>query len=168
MRVRYELEDLIVELYKESQLDLVNISNPGDYTVLMRPEWPFLSCTLDRVIHAEDVDIPLELKTTSRRDAETWRAGDPPIEAVAQIQIRMLLMGAPRGVLAALVDGADFVIVDVDRDQPFLDAAIPKLRQFWNLVHGGNSPGIDGSDSTRETIGGIGLNRRERQNGGRK
>lgn len=114
-----------------------------------RPEYPFLHATLDGVTAGRE---PVEAKTCSPDSragvaiASALSSGGVgrehlPERWVLQVHQQMLLAGARRAFVAALVWGrCDAVVVAVERDDELLGRMLAGLERFWGHVLSGTPP----------------------------
>lgn len=83
--------------------------------------------------------IPLELKNVSEWAARQWEDG-PPAHYVAQVQVQMLVVGAPRAVICALVGGRRTMIFELEADPDLQQRFLVAARAFWARVESGECP----------------------------
>jgi putative phage-type endonuclease len=133
------LEPVIAKHYQEETGRA--IVNPGDYTIQIHDDIPYLICTVDRMIPAEG-DRPrgiLEIKLVGARMADQWEEGAPPYYA-AQIQHQMAVTGLTWGSFGVLVAGTKFLWCDVQRDEEFIGLLKERAAEFWRGVEDGDPP----------------------------
>lgn len=115
---------------------------------LYRPEYPFLTATLDG---ASADGIPIEAKTTipeSRAGVSIAAAVNGgavsheclPERWLLQVHQQMLLAGAPEAWVVALVWGRCEAAVRVPRDDELLGRMLVALERFWGHVASGIPP----------------------------
>jgi putative phage-type endonuclease len=153
-----KMEPIISDLYQKETG--VVLENPGDYTMFVHPEHPWLRATLDRIApyhHEKDCFAAdpngylVELKALGERAAEDMR-DDAKLEHQIQLQIQMACYGADHGQIAALIGNRRFEIFDYPRRDDVLEAIIPRLEKFWQRVLDQDPPPADGSVSTAQTL----------------
>lgn len=83
--------------------------------------------------------VPLELKNVSEWAARQWEDG-PPDHYVAQVQVQMLVVGAPRAVICALIGGRRTEVYRVAADPELQARFIVAARAFWARVESGECP----------------------------
>lgn len=151
VRIGQLIEPAVLQLYRElAEVDAV-LAQP--FTVHQHAERPYLFCTPDAwQIDPDGERIPVQIKTTGARFARNWRDA-PPAAAQAQLQAELAVLGAPRGVLVALIGGQYLRWFTVERHDRFIDAMLDLLDGFWRHVWTRTPPEPDGSDATRQTIG---------------
>jgi putative phage-type endonuclease len=113
-------------------------------------EW--LACTPD----AEQLDHQkhrgsLQIKTTSAFNAKDWYE-EPPLHVQIQAHIEAWVLRHPWGTVAGLVGGQKLVWFDFERNDKFIDAVLPKLEEFWQMVQTRTMPEPDSSESTARVL----------------
>jgi putative phage-type endonuclease len=111
----------------------------GEFTIQRNPDYPFLHATLDREVRpCKDHDMPgdLQCKNVGAHMAKEWVEDIPPYVEV-QIQGELCVTGMTWGSAAALIGGQRFLWKDVERNQRFIDWALPKLEAFHEIVFSG-------------------------------
>jgi putative phage-type endonuclease len=145
-----ELEATILRLYSHERYAHRPVKPAG--LLLQSVEHPWALCTLDgETVHPKHATIPLEAKLVAAFSADEWTEG-PPDHYHAQIQQQMLVTGAACASVAALI-GNRFVWCDVERDQTTINRIIYHGSRFWQSVVNEEPPKVDGSESTRSTLG---------------
>lgn len=121
-------------------------------TIAVSGYYDWLACTPDATQLRGDNEVGvLEIKTTGERLAKDWK-DEPPLHVQIQAHIQAWILGASFGTCACLVGGQKLVWHDFDRNDAFVDAALPKLEQFWQMVQSRTMPEPDSSDSTARVI----------------
>lgn len=109
----------------------------GRHHILRHPKIPWLSCTLDRLVKAEGIDKPMEIKCVGLgqyQKSSDWKE-DPPLKNQIQLQLQMQILGAPSGILAGFfVLGCNLVTVDFERDNELFSLILPRLEKFRQCV----------------------------------
>lgn len=100
--------------------------------LLQSVEHPFLLGTLDReIITPEGIRVPLELKNMDKFYSNEWAERVPLIYQV-QVQVQILIKGAPFGYIAALFGGNHMPEPwRIDADPEFHEQIIDILGSFW-------------------------------------
>lgn len=146
------LEGSVIEGYAE---DTGRICSRWPQHTLKRSESiDWLGATPDAIQNAPefgDVTGNLQIKTTNAFKKADW-AEEPPIYYQVQLQTELLVTGMPWGTLAALIGGQQLVWFDQELNQRFVDAMLPKLEAFWELVKTGTPPPVDGSEATARIL----------------
>ena len=120
-----------------------HVEDRGATVIVRHPEHDWIGATLDRMIVGDDGEMPLEIKTANNHSWADWQDGAPLYYQV-QLQVQMACMGVDRGVIAVGHMGTDTLEhFEYDRDDAFLAALLPKLREFWDHVERREPPQID-------------------------
>lgn len=121
------------------------IEDPGEFALVVDPEREYCRATLDRlIVSSESIQqcpAPLELKTAGERYLDQWEQ-ELPVEYACQVQYQMMVLGAPVGVLAALVGGNRYFEFIVPRDDEFIQAMARAIDRFWACVESGDEPDV--------------------------
>lgn len=134
------LEGSVIEGYAEDTGRIC--SRWPQHTLKRSDSIDWLGATPDAIQNAPefgDVTGNLQIKTASAFKKADW-AEEPPIYYQVQLQTELLVTGMPWGTLAALIGGQQLVWFDAERNDRFLDAMLPKLEAFWELVKTGTPP----------------------------
>lgn len=164
MWLGHEMEPIIAKRYQIETGRFLH--DPGDFTILPHPDYPWLRCTLDRTTTFEDSRRgPVEFKAPMTGDFdeegnwcpppshhETWLKSEAPLSAQAQLQIQMACGNFEVGEIVAMLGNAEFIILRYERNDDFLDAVIPALFEFWQCVQNGTPPPVDGSESCTRAL----------------
>lgn len=151
-RVGLALEPLLTEFYEASEG--IEVWNPGDYTVYQHPDYPWFTCTPDRVLMnpAGQIVRAIELKTIGENVARQLRDGEPPLGYQVQLQAQMEILGCGFGDLACLIGNRKFEVFHFTRHDRLIEAMLRAVREFWDLLQGDEPPAVDGSVSTAVTL----------------
>lgn len=106
---------------------------------LAHPEHPFIRANLDGWIEMDGVMVPAELKNVSEFMGSKWE-DEPPLKFNIQLQHQMYVVGADRGVLAAVIGGNRFVYAVIDRNEKFISQMERELIRFWEMVTNNDRP----------------------------
>jgi hypothetical protein len=96
----------------------------------------------------------LELKAPGPRTWHEWGTGDDdaPLRYVVQTAQEMLVSGARRGRIGALIDG-ELRIYTIHRDSDLDKLLVERIEDFWTrYVETRTPPPVDGSQSSREWL----------------
>lgn len=125
----------------------------GAFEIQQHPTIPWLGATLDRVTgrprqsqpsrFAMNIDVhpfngsedggPVQIKVALGRRQE-WEFG-PPLSVLIQVQCEIACAGASWGAIAALTNYfAPLQTFDVERDDEFLELALPRVEEFRDRV----------------------------------
>lgn len=129
------------------------LENWGAFTVLRSRQWPWLTATLDRFQRLEDGSPwgPLEVKNRSAWTREDWREG-PPLHVVLQAQAQMAVGGWARASIAVLRGGSALEVVDIERDDEWIEMHADRAWRFAEAVRTGAMPEPDGSEHTETAL----------------
>jgi putative phage-type endonuclease len=122
--------------------------------LLRSVEHPWALCTLDGETWqgaAANDRWPLEIKNVGTHKSSDWLDGPPP-HYFLQIQQQMLVTGAARATIAALVGGQKLVWADVDRDETTIRKIIYHGARFWERIQRRDVPEPDGSDGSKRAL----------------
>lgn len=140
------LERPVAEGYAEDTGRVVSMW--PQHTVKRSSICDWLGATPDALQEAPEFpnEGALQIKTASAYKKSDW-AEEPPIYYQVQLQTELFVTGMPWGTLAALIGGQQLVWFDQTRNDRFLDAMLPKLEAFWELVKTKTPPPVGGSES---------------------
>ncbi|MEV8372971.1 lambda-exonuclease family protein [Kribbella sp. NPDC056861] len=123
---------------------------------------PWQLANVDRLVYAcqsgtdrsaEPVAVA-EIKTVGLRNAADWAEPDGiGKHALIQGVHYMAVTGVPVVYFGCLVGGQEFRWRALDRDSHLEEYLLEREEEFWRLVQSDTPPPIDGSDSTRDTLG---------------
>lgn len=160
------LEPAIAEAFTERTGWLLD--NPQ--RTYAHPEHGWMLASPDRLIpNPEGGHWPrdlglLEIKNVSAYKADEWQGGKPDHEGVirggeapamylAQVQHQHAVLGTTWGYLCSLLGGNRLCIVEVPRDDEFIDMLIAAEEGFWHdHVLANVPPPMDGQESTTEAL----------------
>lgn len=125
------------------------VVNPWPQNEFIRhPELSYLGCTPDAIqIDKDRGEAPAQAKNNNAFLIKEWRES-PPLLTQVQIQAEIFVMEKSWGTLCATVGGNRFRYFDVDRNDRFINAALPVLKRFWDAISAGELPDVDPSHST--------------------
>lgn len=113
--------------------------------------FPFAHADVDRLVIGENAG--LECKTTTSWDiAAQLRAGEIPERWYCQMVHYMMVTGAERWYLGALVFGVGFFRLELNRNEDEIGALRAAESKFWDMVCAGTPPETDGAQATTEAI----------------
>lgn len=105
--------------------------------VFQSSKYEWLGCSVDGIT---DDEIIIEIKTCGKEDFEACKNfGKVPKKYKAQLQTIMEVCEVDRITYIAHHDGQN-VMVDVNRDQAYIDEMIPKLKEFWDSLQNFDMP----------------------------
>lgn len=164
MWLGHEMEPIIAKRYEMETGRFLH--DPGDFTILPHPDYPWLRSTLDRTtVFEDDRRGPVEFKAPMsgyfdedgnwcppQSHHETWLKGEAPLTAQAQLQIQLACGNFEVGEIVAMIGNSEFIILRYERNYEFLDAIIPVLHEFYERIQTGDPPPVDGSESTTKAL----------------
>ena len=113
-------------------------------------EYPYMVGHIDRKVVGDHVG--LECKTTTAWNKTEYDSGDIPPYHYAQCQHYMMVTGWNKWYLATKRDNTQFHILEIPRNEDFIEELLHAEIEFWNCVQSDTPPLIDGSTSTSETL----------------
>lgn len=147
VRLGNDLEQYVADRWCESTGKKVRRCN----YLIRNSAFPFAHADVDRLVTGENAG--LECKTTTSWDiASQLRAGEIPDRWYCQMVHYMMVTGADRWYLGALVFGVGFFHLELARSEDEIDALCAAERRFWDMVCAGTPPEADGAPATTEAI----------------
>ena len=140
------LEDVIAEEFSKRTGKAIRRRN----AILQHPDHPFMLANIDREIVGEKTG--LECKNTSRYMSTQWTETEFPQEYLLQCMHYMAVTGYTKWYLAVLVNGSEFRIYEIDRDEELINDLIKIESDFWKLVEDHIPPEPDGTQASTITI----------------
>lgn len=123
------LEGLVAEEFARRQ----NVKVQRRNQLYRDSEYPFLIANIDRhIVGSKDI---LECKTTSGWNRNQWGeegTDQVPFPYLCQVQHYMMVLDRQRAWIAVLIDGRDFRIYCVDRNEKLIGIIRDRCRKFWN------------------------------------
>jgi putative phage-type endonuclease len=96
-------------------------------------QYPWLHASFDRFLVKRGVWTPVQMKTAHQYAGDDWEDDQVPLAVQAQVQAELLVHGSPYGYAVAFVGGRRFHLVQIVRDEEFLqDILIPQASRFWH------------------------------------
>lgn len=122
------------------------------FSLVRDPQRSFISCTPDAIQECDQRGEGLvQIKTTSAFKAGDWSDG-PPLYYQVQVQQELHVTGYSWGTLVVLIGGQKLRWFDVERNDRFIAALLPKLEDFWQMVQKQIPPEVDGSAATAKVL----------------
>ena len=119
--------------------------------IFLHDDYEFISANIDREIVGENAG--LECKTTSLLNKTDFENEEIPDYYYCQCMHYMAVMGYDKMYLAVLVLSKEFYWFEIKRDDKEIEALINMEVEWWNrYILGNETPEIDGTDSTLNTI----------------
>lgn len=141
-----ELEDFCALMFERKEMgfgtNLLNGQIRRDNKIRMHPMAPWATCNLDRLIIGSNQGggkpIILELKTTTSFAMKAWDAV-VPTSYFAQVQWQMFVTGYNVAIIwVAVLDKKQFVRLNVERSQEFIDAMTLEVTKFKQALDAGD------------------------------
>lgn len=124
------------------------IYNPGQYTIWVHDDCPWIGATLDRVtdrsnIKGKEDHGPLEIKHMGAYKRYEWDKYDVPIWLQIQLQIQIACCDAKWGSYCAVIGGSEIKYGDIDRNHDFFDSALPLFDEFKWRIENNMPPSVE-------------------------
>lgn len=146
-RVGNHLEQLVATMYSEETGNKVR----NDNRTYFNDVYPWACANVDRrILHQR---AGLEIKTTNDRSKikQLLERSIPP-DWQCQMTHYMAVTGLERWDLAALCGSRELILLSLDRDEQDINALMTTEQAFWECVKNREPPGVDGSESTADTL----------------
>lgn len=156
IRVGRLVEDLIADLYEEETGEVLETREEAAARGTIRhPTEPWILATPDR-LSKSDPGLLTEVKWVGWRVAAKWDTREPdgiPDYVRCQTEWQMLVTGRERAHVPTIIDGKDFHVFQVGRNEAIVEKLVEKCRVFWERhVLGGEPPPADGSEDASEML----------------
>lgn len=150
MMMGHAAEKVIASLFKQQTKK--KVYNPaGEYGIVRHPQFPWLFCTLDRVVVEDGAYVPLELKNTGKWDA--FGEDTIPLAHELQLQVQMACTEASYGYLAVLVGNQRFMWYEREYRADIMGQVLAACQEFRQFIADDERPPMDYSnESTQEMI----------------
>jgi putative phage-type endonuclease len=146
-----DLEDAIANYYERETGRLTR--KPPSFTIYQSKEHPYMMATIDRLI--EPIDKRglgvLQIKTGGPGMIRDWEE-EIPLYYQVQIQHEMAVTGATWGSFAVFFGDYKDLIIDVERNERFVEILIEKEGEFWERIKNQDPPPVDHSESSKEAL----------------
>lgn len=143
-------EENILRAYAEEMN--CKLEHVDGYDLKTCDKFPRLGASLDGWNH--NLGIPVDAKNIKFKNekwGDAWTS-DFPEYYKAQLQVQMMVTGAPYAHLAVLFSGQDFFIYQMEYDEELAQRIIDATDAFWPYVEHDEMPDADGSDKTTDYI----------------
>ena len=153
LQIGSDLESAVAKMYARNT-DNRRIFNLGSNTILVSKQYPWLSCTLDRITEKPEWGYGvLELKTRGSFAMEDWEQ-EVPEDVMIQVQHQLLVTGLPWGSVGALIGGPTwhFRWTDVAPNLAIHSAILDISEKFMANVKSGIEPQADDHPSTKDIL----------------
>lgn len=112
-------------------------------TVVFHPDRPYMMASLDGL--SFDRKTAVEIKNVCEADHETAKSGVVPEKYFPQVQHQLAVLGLPSLHYFSFRKG-DFALIDVLRDDKYLDILYGSEKAFWDLVLNFKEPELSAND----------------------
>lgn len=147
VRLGNDLEQYVAERFMEATGKKVRRDN----NIITNDQYPFAHANVDRLVVGENAG--LECKTTSSWEiAQKLKSEEIPDQWYCQMTHYMMVTGAERWYLAALVFGVGFYHFTIERDEAEITALAMAEEEFWDRVEKRVAPPVDGLKATGEAL----------------
>jgi putative phage-type endonuclease len=148
MRLGRKLEGVVADCYMEETRRTLIPAQP----MVRSAERPHVFGNCDRWIALGDTVVGVwEGKTTNEARGGDWER-EPPVHYMIQLQQYMYVMEKPWGSFGVLIGGQRFIWLDVQRNDRFLRAYLPRADEFWARVQNGDPPPATGGPGERRAL----------------
>ena len=146
-RVGTYLEQLVAAMYTEETGNKVR----NEQRTFLNDAYPWACANIDRMIVRQRAG--LEIKTTNdRMKIKQLREGEIPHDWQCQMTHYLAVTDLERWDLAALCGSRELVILSLERDEEDIHALMAAEQAFWECVRDEQPPGVDGTQSTSDTL----------------
>jgi putative phage-type endonuclease len=126
------------------------------FAIVRHEQYPFLFASLDGTQQCPDRGPGVvEAKNVGSYLADEWANDQTPLKFVVQVQAQQICADLDWGSVVGLLGGNRLLYRDFERDDSFLEAAIPHLEAFWHCVETRTPPPVDGTEFTRKVLGAL-------------
>lgn len=145
------LEPVVLREWDDRHPEFVLTGGAGVYT---HAEHDWMMANVDGLAwhYSGELAGVVEAKTGGHRAVAEWADDEMPIQYVAQIQWYMLLTGAPRTYVCALLDTNTYVERVIERDDDLIGDLRDGALDFWGYVQRDEPPPPDASEGTRKAL----------------
>lgn len=141
----HRLEPVIADWYTDTTGRPLKRAN----RMLRHPDVPWAFASLDRVSATKGEKRIVELKT----DRWGWKTSEPvPGRVQTQVQHQLWVTGYEVADIAVLVGGSSPRIIEIPRDDDFIDDLRFLEEEFWGWVQSKTRPPVDGSENARRVL----------------
>lgn len=137
MRRGTELEPIALEAYN------THTGNNASPVVLFHSKISYMMASLDGL--SEDKKIVVEIKCPGKEDHETAKNGKVPAKYKAQLQHQLEVANTDVLHYFSYREG-DFALVEVKKDQKYIDKLLKKEAEFWEKMQNLEAPKLTNKD----------------------
>lgn len=159
------LQPAIIELFRSrytrehpERATNFQASSLNEFSLCRSIEHPWLGASLDDFFTEDATTVLVEAKNVSIFMGGDWHDEEPPLKFHIQAQQQIAVTGADRCFVVGLIGGNKLKWAEAHRDQKFIDAMLPRLAEFHDLVITRTEPSgkwIDGTEATKKALGKI-------------
>lgn len=147
MRLGTDLESYVALRFSEETGKKVR----NDNYMYAHDDYDFITANIDRTVVGENAG--LECKTMNAWADYDLEGGEVPGNYFCQCQHYMAVMGYDKMYLCVLIFQRGVFVVEIERDQPFIDQLIAEEVRFWKEhVEARIMPPPDESDATKDAL----------------
>ena len=146
-----DLEDAVAAYYERETGR--ETKKPDSFTIYQHPDHAYMMATIDRLIEPFDDrgQGVLQIKTGGPGMKSNW-IEEPPLYYQVQIQHEMAVTGSAWGSLAVFFGDYSDLIVDVERNDRFVEILVEEEGKFWERIKNQDPPPVDDSESSKEAL----------------
>ena len=123
------------------------------YRIRLHHEHPWMGATLDAWLYEDKQLIPYEFKDVGSYHADEWANDQVPVKVQIQVQHQIAVCGAPHAMVMGWIKGQRVPqLRKVPRNDEFIAALIPRLREFFELVERHQPPNVDNTIATSQAL----------------
>lgn len=143
-RAGQKLEPVVLDFYREETgFDV----EPNGLLIELHPKYSWLGATRDATATTPHSDRRnVEAKSTGFYPGQRWGqqgTDEVPERVLTQTQIQMSCSNLELTDVPVLIGGNDFRIYHVEYSPRFVELAIERLEEFWEMVQSGTPPALD-------------------------
>ena len=127
------------------------INHTGNYCVpevVTHAEYDWMIASLDGI--AFDRSIIIEIKCPGKNDHHTASLGKVPEKYYAQLQHQLAVIGLDRLHYFSFRSEDDFYLIEIERDEKFINELISKEKDFWDKLQNFIEPDLNERDYIRK------------------
>lgn len=136
-----DMEEVARRKYEEYTGNL--LSTDENDTLVYHPQKPFMMASLDGITFNKDMAV--EIKNVCFEDHSMAKSGKIPEKYYPQVQHQLACLGFNMLHYFSYREG-DFALVEVERDQSYIDSLYQSEGAFWDLVLNLEAPALTDKD----------------------
>lgn len=153
------LQPAIIELFRRRYLRAFPDSGArfdheplGEFTLCRSLKHEWIGASLDDYFVDRDGVAIVEAKNVGTYLAHDWDNEDAALKFVVQAQQQMFVTGAERNFVVGLIGGNKLVWKETRRNDKFIDAMIPRLAEFQEMVDEGIEPPATATEASKKAL----------------